>query len=306
MAVQLSEPALSAPGPRPRRGRLAGLPATLVPDGWTLASAPGVAFVLLAFVLPMVVVLWQSFTQPGVSNYTAAWDSGMFRRAIVATFEMAAVVTVISLVIAYPYAYAMARGGKALRGFLFAALMVSFWTSLLVRTFAWEILLDDTGLVNKALLNLHLISQPLAMMHTAFSVDVGMVHILAPYLVLALYAQLRAISPDLEQAARGMGARQSAAFWRVTFPLSLPGAVAGSVLVFILALGFYITPAMLGNGIGQYIGQAIVNEVEQLLQTGVGEAMSGLLLALVLILLAVPARFVGLWKILGVARRSQR
>ena len=306
MAVQLSEPALSAPGPRPRRARMAGLPARLVPSGWTLASGPGVAFVLLAFVLPMVVVLWQSFTQPGVLNYTAAWDSGMFRRAIIATFEMAAVVTVISLVIGYPYAYAMARGGKALRGFLFAALMVSFWTSLLVRTFAWEILLDDTGLVNKALLNLHLISQPLAMMHTAFSVDVGMVHILAPYLVLALYAQLRAISPDLEQAARGMGARQPAAFWRVTFPLSLPGAVAGCVLVFILALGFYITPAMLGNGIGQYIGQAIVNEVEQLLQTGVGEAMSGLLLALVLILLAVPARFVGLWNILGVARRSQR
>jgi len=107
-------------------------------------------------------------------------------------------------------------------------------------------------------------------------------------------------------AARGLGAKQSTAFWRVTLPLSLPGAVGGSVLVFVLALGFYITPEMLGTGTGTYIGQAIVNQVEQLLQTGVGAAESVLLLAMVVIVLALAARFIGLGKILGIGRRSER
>jgi putative spermidine/putrescine transport system permease protein len=115
---------------------------------------------------------------------------------------------------------------------------------------------------------------------------------------------LRSISPDLEMAARGMGARPSVVFMRVTLPLSLPGAVAGSVLVFVLALGFYLTPEMLGGGTQSYIGQAIVTWVEQLLQTGVGEAMSGLLLAMVLVVLALAARFSGIGKILGIGRGS--
>ena len=292
----------SGPPPPAARARLAAL----MPNRWSVAATPGTIFVILAFAVPMVMVLVQSFTNPSPHNYSIALGSGIFQRAIVATFVMALVVTAISLVIGYPYAYAMVRSGQAMRGFLLVMLMISFWTSLLVRTFAWEVLLQDTGVINTALINLHIIKQPLSMMHTTFSVYVGMVHILAPYLILALYAQMRTISPDLEMAARGLGAKQSTAFWRVTLPLSLPGAVGGSVLVFVLALGFYITPEMLGTGTGTYIGQAIVNQVEQLLQTGVGAAESVLLLAMVVIVLALAARFIGLGKILGIGRRSER
>src|SRR6202012_829301 len=151
--------------PRPAaRARLAAL----MPNRWSVAATPGTIFVILAFAVPMVMVLVQSFTNPSPSNYSIALGSGIFTRAIAATFEMAAVVTAVSLLIGYPYAYAMVRSGKVMRGFLLVALMISFWTSLLVRTFAWEVLLQNTGVINTALINLHIIKQPLSMMHTTF------------------------------------------------------------------------------------------------------------------------------------------
>jgi putative spermidine/putrescine transport system permease protein len=276
------------------------------PNRWALVALPALVLVVLAFVVPVAVMAVSSLTDPGPENYADAVHSGLFRRAITSTFSMAGIVTVLSLLVAYPYAYVMARGGRLIRSILGVSLMISFWTSLLVRTFSWQVLLNDTGVVNEALISLGLRDEPIEMMHTAFAVDLAMVHILAPYLVLALYAQLRTISPDLELAARGMGATPSRAFMRVTLPLSLPGAVAGSVLVFVLALGFYITPQILGASGTSYIGQAIVTQVQTLLKTGVGAAMSMILLAMVLTVLALTSRFVGLQRILGVGQGEGR
>ncbi|GAA1000154.1 ABC transporter permease [Acrocarpospora macrocephala] len=270
-------------------------------DYWSAVGLPGLIFVILAFGVPVLVIVVKSLTDPSPANYSAIFDSGIYRQSVGNTVQMALVVTGLCLLLGYPYAYVMARSGRILRTTLMVALMLAFWTSLLVRTYSWQILLNDTGVVNQALMEwLGVVDEPIHMIRTKFAVYVGMVHILLPYSVLALYAQLRAIDPDLERAARGMGARPWQAFWRVTWPLSLPGAVAGSVLVFVLALGFYITPQMLGGAQNIYIGQAIVLQVEEFLKPGVGAAMAVLLFAVVLVVLGIAARFVGLGRILGI------
>ncbi|WP_182881004.1 ABC transporter permease [Microbispora sp. H10949] len=277
------------------------------PDFWSGAGLPGLVFVVAAFVVPMAVVVVKSLTDPSPANYSAIFTSSVYQRSVVDTLEMALVVTVLCLLIGYPYAYTMARSGTAMRTFLMVALMLAFWTSLLVRTYAWQIVLNDTGIVNTALRDwLGLTSAPIHMIRTPFAVYVGMVHVLLPYAVLALFAQLRSIDPDVERAAQVMGARPWRVFARVTLPLSLPGAVAGGVLVFVLALGFYITPQLLGGARQVYVGQAIMQQIEQFLKPGVGAAMAVLLFVAVLAVLGLAARFVGLGKILGVGMGRRR
>lgn len=274
------------------------------PTFWDALSLPAVLFVVAAFVLPMGAIFLASLNDPSPDNYSIALDSGIFRRSVSNTVKMALIVTVLCLLVAYPYAYVMARCGVLLRTVLLAAMMISFWTSLLVRTYAWQIVLNDTGLVNDALINLGLVDDPVRLIRTPFAVDLGMTHILAPYLILALYAQIRSISPELEMAAQGMGARRSVAFLRVTLPLSVPGAVAGAILVFVLAIGFYITPEILGGASQTYVGTAIIQEVQDFLRTGVGAAMAVMLFVAVMVVLAIAGRFVGIKKILGIDRSA--
>ncbi|GAA5040093.1 putative spermidine/putrescine transport system permease protein [Thermocatellispora tengchongensis] len=299
-------------GPGGRAGDGGGTPAPARrrfprPDYWSGVGLPGLLFVIAAFAVPMVVVVVKSLTDPSPENYAAIFSSAVYQRSVWDTLRMALVVTGLCLLIGYPYAYAMARSGRAMRTFLTVALMLAFWTSLLVRTYAWQIILNDTGIVNTVLREwLGLVSEPVRLIRTPFAVYIGMVHVLMPYAVLALFAQLRSIDPDVERAARGMGARPWRVFARVTLPLSLPGAVAGGVLVFVLALGFYITPQLLGGARQIYVGQAIMQQIEQFLKPGVGAAMAVLLFAAVLAVLAVAARFVGLGRILGVGMGRRR
>lgn len=263
-------------------------------------SIPGVIFATVVFVVPLALMLAESFTNPGPENYLTALDSGLFQRSLLSTFQMAATVTLVCLVVGYPYAYALARCGKWMVGVLLIALMLSFWTSILVRSYAWQILLNDTGVINETLLALGIVAEPLRLIRTDFAVYLGMAHILIPFAILPLYAQIRGINPDLEQAAQAMGAKRWVAFTKVTLPLSLPGAAAGGILVFILALGFYITPELLGGSRESYVGTTIVQQIQAFLNTGVGAAMSVILLLLTLIILMVVTRFVGIGKILGI------
>lgn len=268
-------------------------------------SVPAVVFVALVFVVPTAMMLAKSLTDPGVQNYVAAFESGIFRRALWITVRMALVVTLMCVLVSYPYAYALVRGGKTLRIVLLVALMVSFWTSSLVRTYAWQILLNDTGLINKALLGVGVISEPLSMIRTDVAVYIGMAHVLAPFTILTLYAQMRGIPRELEQAAQSLGARPSVAFLKVTLPLSLPGAAAGGVLAFVIALGFYITPQILGSAQKSYVGTAVVNEIEVFLRPGVGAAESVVLLVVALLTLGIVGRFIGIRKILGIGGGSR-
>jgi ABC-type spermidine/putrescine transport system permease subunit I len=267
---------------------------------WISVGLLGLLFVVLALVLPLAVVVQRAF-DAGFGNFADALASASFLRSIGNTAVLAVSVTLTSAVIGYPYAYAMARSGPALSRILMTALMLSFWTSLLVRSYAWQVILNDTGLINELLLATGLVADPLTLIRTPAATLIGMTHILVPFTILAIYAQLRGISPDLAIAARGLGATRTRAFWSVTFPLSIPGLAAGSLLVFVLTLGYYITPQLLGGAGNQVIGQSIVEQTNTLLNTGVGSAMAVLLLAAVIVVLAVSARFLGLGKVLGIA-----
>jgi ABC-type spermidine/putrescine transport system permease subunit I len=267
---------------------------------WISVGLLGLLFVVLALILPLAIVVQRSF-DAGFDNFTDALASASFIRSLSNTAILAVGVTLTSALIGYPYAYAMARSGRTLSRILMTALMLSFWTSLLVRSYAWQVILNDTGLVNQLLRATGLIDDPLTLIRTPGATLIGMTHILVPFTILAVYAQLRGISPDLAIAANGLGATRARAFWTVTFPLSLPGLAAGGLLVFVLTLGFYITPQLLGGAGNQVIGQSIVEQTNTLLNTGVGSAMAVLLLAAVIVVLGVAARFLGLGRVLGIA-----
>ena len=275
------------------------------PNFWTFAGVPGILFLVLVFGVPLVMIVVRSLTDPSPENYLGVVQDPVYRASLWRTVQIAVMVTALSVIIGYPVAYVMARSGRGMSLFLLAVLMLSFWTSLLVRTFAWQVILNNTGIVNRFLLDLGVIQEPLPLIRNLFAVFVGMVHILMPYAVLAIYASLRGIRPEVEQAARSLGADPVRVFLRVTLPLSLPGVAAGGVLVFVLSLGFYITPALLGEPQDALISQSVVLQVQQYLQPGMGAAMAVVLVALVLAVILIATRFVGLGRILGVTGASE-
>ncbi|MDR2566862.1 MAG: ABC transporter permease [Bifidobacteriaceae bacterium] len=255
---------------------------------------------LVVFVVPLGAIVYRAFDDP--ANFSAALESGVFRRSVWTTVRMSLIVTVVCVILSYPYAYALARSGPGFSAFLLIALMVSFWTSTLVRTYSWKILLNNTGVINKTLISMGIIDEPIRMIGTDFAVGLGVAHVLAPYTILTIYTQIRAVGPELEEAAQVAGARPTVVFWRLIMPMSVPGMAAGAILVFVMALGFYITPAILGSAEDVYIGTAIVQQVQVFLKTGVGAAQSLLLLAIVLLTLGVASRFVSFGKLLGLAK----
>jgi len=163
---------------------------------------------------------------------------------------------------------------------LWAAVLIPFWTSLLVRTYAWMVILGRRGIVNETLMALGLREVPLDLLFNRFSVTIGMVHILLPFMVLCLYAAMRGIDRGLLLAAENLGARPIQAFVRIFVPLSLPGVVSGSLIVFITALGFYITPALLGGARNTMIAQLIAGQITEQLNFGFGSALAIVLLIL--------------------------
>ncbi len=264
-----------------------------VPDRWALVALPTVAMLLVVFVLPMATIVWRSLTlpEPGVGNFTQILTSPTYRSVLVNTLQMAGLTTIFCVLLGYPYAYLMVRVGDGVRMILLLCVIVPFWTSLLVRTFAWILLLQDTGLVNEALIGSGLIDSPISLIRTMPGVVIGMVHILLPYYVLPMYAQMRKIDLSLMTAAESLGAPPRQAFWKVFVPLSLPGLISGATLVFLLALGFYVTPALLGSGSTLVIGELIVQQISGVLNWGVGSALAVALLIMTLTLLGVVNRF---------------
>lgn len=264
-----------------------------VPDKWALVALPTVAVLLVVFVLPMATIAWRSVTlpEPGISNFTQVFTNPTYRTVLLNTLQMAGLTTIFCVLLGYPYAYLMVKVGDGLRMVLLLCVVVPFWTSLLVRTFAWILLLQDTGLVNEALIGSGVVDSPVSLIRTMPGVVIGMVHILLPYYVLPMYAQMRKIDLSLMTAAESLGAPPRRAFWKVFVPLSLPGLISGATLVFLLALGFYVTPALLGSGSTLVIGELIVQQISGVLNWGVGSALAVALLVMTLTLLGVVARF---------------
>ena len=175
--------------------------------------------------------------------------------------------------------------------------LVPFWTSVLVRTYAWLVLLQRKGIINETLLRLGIIQEPLQLAHNLTGSIIGMVHIMLPFLILPLYATMRGIDTDLVRAAVGLGASPRSAFWHVFFPMSLPGLSAGIVLVFILSLGFYVTPALLGGGRVQMLAQRIESTITVYSNWGAASALGVVLLLLAILMIWLMNRVFGLDKL---------
>ena len=175
--------------------------------------------------------------------------------------------------------------------------LVPFWTSVLVRTYAWLVLLQHKGVINSTLLAIGLIEQPIQLAYNLTGSIIGMIHIMLPFLVLPLYATMRGIDPDLVRAAIGLGSSPRGAFWRVFLPMSLPGLMAGIVLVFILSLGFFITPALLGGGRVQMLAQRIESTITIYSNWGAASALGVVLLLVALIMIWILNRVFGLEKL---------
>jgi putative spermidine/putrescine transport system permease protein len=248
---------------------------------------PSVILVLGVFVVPLAVMLWRAFTDPTVGFGNFVWYAGdpVQRSVLLRTFTTGVEVTVICIVLGYPYAYAMVAFGTKVRAVLTLLVLVPFWTSLMVRTFAWVILLQDNGPVHSVLSMIGL--EDVRLIRTNLGVIIGMSQILLPFMVLPLYAVMSGIDRRLVLASSSLGARPLTSFARIWVPLTMPGVGAGALMVFISSLGFYVTPALLGAPDNALISQQIYVQVNSLLQWGRGAAMGVVLLVLTFLVLAV-------------------
>ncbi|MEV0595437.1 ABC transporter permease [Nonomuraea cavernae] len=267
--------------------------------GWGLLAVPGIAFLLLFFGWPIADMAILSLTEPSPANYAVFAESPVYRDAYVTTFLVAVVTTGTCLLLGYPYAYVMHASGRRLALVLGFFVLLPFWSSILVRTFAWSVWLQDSGIVNTALMSAGVIDEPLPLIRNALGTTIGMTHVLLPFMVLSLYAGMRRIDPDLTRAAKSLGASPLTAFRRVFLPLSKAGIYAGSLIVFVISLGFYLTPAILGDPGEPLVGQLIVEQVSGQLEFGVGGALGVVLLVSTLVIVGAGTRLVDLRTVMG-------
>ena len=248
--------------------------------GWLVT--PAILIVGILFAYPVTVLLVMSVTSPrlGLQNFVTLVTVPVYLKALGNTVVISGSVTLLCAFLAYPIAYTMANAGRRLRRLLIFVVLVPFWSSLLVRTFAWMVLLQKRGLVNKTLIDyLGLIETPLTLIYNRTGVLIGMSHVLLPFMILPLYSVLSRIDPSLSSAAASLGAPPVRNFLRVYLPLSLPGLLAGSLLVFVMGLGYYITPALLGGPSDTMIAQLIEMQVADFGNWGLAAALSVVLLA---------------------------
>ncbi|MET4002742.1 MULTISPECIES: ABC transporter permease [Arthrobacter] len=267
-------------------------------DGWGALVLPLLVFLILVFILPLFVMLQKSFTDPtfGWQNYTAIFAQSVYVKVLGNTFLTAAIVTAVTLLLAFPYAYLMTLATPKWRTVMLVLVLVPFWTSILVRSFALVLLLRDTGVLNSLAQDAGLIAEPVTIIRTMSGVVIGMVQVALPFAVLPIYATMRTIDRRLLQAAEGLGDRPSGAFLRIFVPLSLPGVAAAILLTFVQALGYYITPALLGGPKNTMIGELIVQQVSTVLRFGFAAALATMLLVTTFLLIGLASKYFDLQK----------
>lgn len=246
-------------------------------------AIPGTLFLLVFFVYPVCSLLLLSVTDPdtgqwAVKSYTRILNTDVYLRVLGITFRIAAQTACLSLIIAYPLAYWVASLPERVRNKALLLVIIPFWTSYLVKTFAWMIMLGRMGVINSILMGTELIKEPLPLLHNEFGVLVGMVHTMVPLAVMTMLPVMTSIDRRLTSAAQTLGASPSKAFWLVYFKLSLPGVTAGGLLVFISSLGFFIVPAFLGGRQQTMLAQLIITQVSELLNWSFAGALSVMML----------------------------
>jgi putative spermidine/putrescine transport system permease protein len=266
-----------------------------------LLMVPALLVVVVLLVAPLVWLSWQSFYHDGVlslANYRRVF-TGAYLDTFLLTFKLSVIVTAITLLLGYPVAYFAASISPRWSALVLGMVILPFWTSVLVRTYAWLVLLQRTGLINKALIGAGLIDRPLQLSYNQFGTIIAMVHILLPFMVLPLYSAMQKIPPNLSQAGASLGGSPLHVFWRVFLPLSMSGVFAGVTLVFVLCLGFYITPELMGGGKSIMVSMVVSRNVEIYNSWGAASAVSVVLLVCVGAIFYAASRVVPLEKSLG-------
>jgi len=256
-------------------------------------SIPALVLLGVFFLYPVVRMLGFAVEGGTMEWFAKALGEKLYLQVFWVTFQIAAIVTIVCLLLAYPLGFLLATTtpGWAALGFIFV--LLPLWTSVLVRTYAWMVLLGRNGVLNRWLVGSGIVDDPLPLLHNLTGVLIGMVHVLLPYMVLPIYGAVKRVDPAIVAAAQGLGASTWRIFWRIYLPLTLNGIFAGCVIVFVLSLGFYITPALLGGGRVIMIAILIEQEVRQSLNWQFAAALSSVLLAATL-------------AVYGLARKSMR
>lgn len=254
---------------------------------------PALLLVVLFFIVPVLMLLMRSVLepQPGLQNYATLLGSTTYLKIFANTFIVAGVVTGISILIGYPVAWALAIMPERWARLVLAIVILSMWTNLLARTYAWMVLLQRTGVINKTLIGLGLIDKPLPLVNNLVGVTIGMTYIMLPFVILPLMGVIRSLDPSILRAAALCGANKAQCFTRVLLPLSLPGIAAGALMVFVMSLGYFVTPALLGGTANMMLAELIAQFVQSLVNWGMGGAAALILLVITLALYAVQLRF---------------
>ncbi|WP_323049000.1 ABC transporter permease, partial [Caballeronia mineralivorans] len=256
-------------------------------------SAPIIVLLLVMLVYPVGQLLLLSvYNNSGFTlvEYKRLFASSVYVDVLLITLKVSLWTTFFSVLTGYPIAYLISSLTRERKNRLLFWVLLSFWTSFLVRTFAWVVLLGRNGVINQVLLGLGIIDRPLSLLYNFSAVIVGMVHALMPLAVLTMLSVMENIDRRLPSAAATLGARPGTVFWKVYFPLSLPGVAAGALMVFVTAIGFFITPTLLGGRHQTMITQLIIDQVMQALNWGFAGAISVLLLAVVLLVFLIYDR----------------
>ncbi|MDX0766367.1 ABC transporter permease subunit [Sinorhizobium medicae] len=258
-------------------------------------TLPALGLLILFFVMPVAMLLTRSVTEPvpGLGNYAELLGSSTYLRIFANTFIVSSLVTLVSLLIGFPVAWALAIMPGRAASIVFAILLLSMWTNLLARTYAWMVLLQRTGVINKMLLGMGLIDTPLPLVNNLTGVTIGMTYIMLPFIILPLYGVIRKIDPAILQAAALCGANRWQSLVRVLLPLAMPGMAAGALMVFVMSLGYFVTPALLGGTSNMMLAELIAQFVQSLVNWGMGGAAALVLLVVTLALYAVQLRFFG-------------
>ena len=268
-----------------------------------LLTAPLLLFMLALYAVPVLSMLMRSVNDPvwTLSHYASLTGDTVFLKVFLNTLYTSLIVTMGTLLLGYPVALSLVRAPRWAPVILILILL-PFWTSVLVRSYAWMVLLGRHGLINEALLAVGMIDRPLRILNTPLATQIAMIHILLPYMVLPIANALRQIDPSLARASSGLGATPWATFRQITLPLSMSGVAAGVLLVFVLALGFYITPAMVGGPREITLSMLIAQQVDQL-NWAYAATLSAVLLATALAIIAVFYRLPGVSNALRMSAR---
>ena len=262
--------------------------------GPVMLAVPGITFIVLFFVVPVGLILAQSVLDPGftLAFYRRLFSGPEYLAVFVISFKIALITCALSMLASYPVAYLLVVASPAVRAVMLTAILLPFWTNLLIRCYAWMLMLQTTGVVNQLLVQwLHVLTAPLPLVFNLTGVVIGMVHYLVPINILVLYSVMKGIDLRLLQAAKGLGANPLRAFVTVFVPLSMAGVRAAAMLIFVISLGFFVTPALLGGRREITVAMLVSTYFSDVLNWGFGSALATVLLLLSLVGLSLYFAF---------------